>query len=39
MIEMAAEKGVKKLYLHAILDGRDTPPKSAKAIRKNGASI
>lgn len=31
MIEMAAEKGVKKLYLHAILDGRDTPPKSAKA--------
>lgn len=31
MIEMAAEKGVKKLYLHAILDGRDTPPKSALA--------
>jgi len=31
MLEMAAEKGVKKLYLHAILDGRDTPPKSAQA--------
>jgi len=31
MLEMAAEQGVKKLYLHAILDGRDTPPKSAQA--------
>ncbi|PHS72740.1 MAG: phosphoglycerate mutase (2,3-diphosphoglycerate-independent) [Cycloclasticus sp.] len=31
MLEMAAQKGVKKLYLHAILDGRDTPPKSAQA--------
>jgi len=34
MLEMAAEKGVKKLYLHAILDGRDTPPKSAQASLK-----
>ncbi len=31
MLEMAAEQGVKKLYLHAILDGRDTPPQSAQA--------
>lgn len=31
MLELAAEKGVKKLYLHAILDGRDTPPRSAEA--------
>jgi 2,3-bisphosphoglycerate-independent phosphoglycerate mutase len=31
MLELAAEKGVTKLYLHAILDGRDTPPKSAAA--------
>lgn len=31
MLEMAVEKGVKKLYLHAILDGRDTPPQSAQA--------
>jgi len=31
MLEMAAEQGVKKLYLHAILDGRDTPPRSAQA--------
>jgi len=31
MLEMAAEKGVHQLYLHVILDGRDTPPKSAQA--------
>ena len=30
MLEMAAEKGVKEVYLHAILDGRDTPPRSAQ---------
>jgi 2,3-bisphosphoglycerate-independent phosphoglycerate mutase len=30
MVEMAARAGVKNLYLHAFLDGRDTPPKSAK---------
>ncbi len=29
MLEMAAENGLKKIYLHAFLDGRDTPPKSA----------
>ena len=29
MLEMAARKGLKKVYLHAFLDGRDTPPKSA----------
>ncbi len=28
-IEMAAECGVKDIYLHAFLDGRDTAPKSA----------
>ena len=26
---MAAENGLKKVYVHAFLDGRDTPPKSA----------
>lgn len=30
-IRLAAERGVKKLYIHAFLDGRDTPPKSAAA--------
>jgi 2,3-bisphosphoglycerate-independent phosphoglycerate mutase len=29
MARLAAEQGVKKVYLHAFLDGRDTPPKSA----------
>jgi len=29
MIEMAAANGVSKIYLHAFLDGRDTPPRSA----------
>ena len=29
MLEMAARSGISKVYLHAFLDGRDTPPKSA----------
>ena len=29
MLEMAARAGLKKTHLHAFLDGRDTPPKSA----------
>jgi 2,3-bisphosphoglycerate-independent phosphoglycerate mutase len=29
MLEMAARNSLKKVYLHAFLDGRDTPPKSA----------
>ncbi|PVZ10307.1 MULTISPECIES: 2,3-bisphosphoglycerate-independent phosphoglycerate mutase [unclassified Pseudomonas] len=31
MAKLAAERGAEKLYLHAFLDGRDTPPKSAQA--------
>lgn len=30
MLEMAAKRGAKKLYLHAFLDGRDCPPRSAE---------
>lgn len=30
LLKMAAKRGAKKLYLHAFLDGRDTPPRSAK---------
>ena len=30
MLELAAKKGLKKIYVHAFLDGRDTPPKSAE---------
>ncbi len=29
MLEMAARAGLKKVYLHPFLDGRDTPPRSA----------
>jgi len=29
LLEMAARADLKKVYLHAFLDGRDTPPKSA----------
>ncbi len=29
LIELAAHRGIKQIYLHAFLDGRDTPPKSA----------
>jgi 2,3-bisphosphoglycerate-independent phosphoglycerate mutase len=29
LIEHAAARGVRRIYLHAFLDGRDTPPKSA----------
>ncbi len=29
MLEMAAQQGLQRIYLHAFLDGRDTPPISA----------
>jgi 2,3-bisphosphoglycerate-independent phosphoglycerate mutase len=29
MAELAVKRGAKRLYLHAFLDGRDTPPRSA----------
>lgn len=28
-VRLAAERGAKRLFLHAFLDGRDTPPRSA----------
>ncbi len=30
-MQLAVERGAKAVYLHAFLDGRDTPPRSAKA--------
>ncbi len=30
LMDMAKEKGIKNLYIHAVLDGRDVDPKSAK---------
>ncbi|MDD0976337.1 2,3-bisphosphoglycerate-independent phosphoglycerate mutase [Pseudomonas fontis] len=34
MVELAAQRGAEKIYLHAFLDGRDTPPKSAESSIK-----
>lgn len=34
MIELAHREGANKIYLHAFLDGRDTPPRSAEASLK-----
>ena len=31
MARLALERGARKVYLHAFLDGRDTPPRSARA--------
>lgn len=31
MLQLAVQRGAKAVYLHAFLDGRDTPPKSAAA--------
>jgi 2,3-bisphosphoglycerate-independent phosphoglycerate mutase len=31
MITMAEQRGCRKIYLHALLDGRDTPPRCAEA--------
>ncbi len=30
LIDLAKQRGVQKLYVHALLDGRDTPPESGK---------
>jgi len=30
MAQLAAERGMKRFYIHTFLDGRDTPPKSAQ---------
>jgi len=34
LAEMAVKRGAKQVYLHAILDGRDMPPRSADASLK-----
>jgi 2,3-bisphosphoglycerate-independent phosphoglycerate mutase len=31
MLDLALHEGLSKVYVHAFLDGRDTPPKSAEA--------
>jgi 2,3-bisphosphoglycerate-independent phosphoglycerate mutase len=43
LVEMAKQQGLNKVYIHAFLDGRDTPPKSAhpylEALEKHLQSI
>ncbi|MTI63029.1 2,3-bisphosphoglycerate-independent phosphoglycerate mutase [Methylophaga sp.] len=31
MVKLAVDRGARHIYVHAFLDGRDTPPKSAQA--------
>ena len=38
-LKMAAKRGAKKLYLHAFLDGRDTPPRSAKGSLQSADAV
>jgi len=38
-IKMAAKRGAKKVYVHAFLDGRDTPPRSAEASLTNTEAL
>ena len=39
LLRVAAGKGVKPVYLHAFLDGRDTPPRSAGASLEKAAAL
>lgn len=40
MLELAVKRGAKKVYVHAYLDGRDCPPRSAKpSLEKLDAKI
>lgn len=38
-LEMALERGAEQVYLHAFLDGRDTPPRSASESLQRAASF
>lgn len=39
MVELAAKRGAEKIYVHAFLDGRDTPPRSAEPSLKHTAEV
>ncbi|WP_136247173.1 2,3-bisphosphoglycerate-independent phosphoglycerate mutase [Halomonas borealis] len=40
MAELAAQRGARRIYVHAFLDGRDTAPKSARAsIERTNARL
>ncbi len=38
-VEMAHARGAKKVYLHAFLDGRDTPPRSAQGSLEKAEAL
>ena len=38
-LKMAAKRGAEQLYLHAFLDGRDTPPRSAKGPLQSADAV
>lgn len=39
LIKMAVARGAQKVYLHAILDGRDTPPRSAMSSLEKAQAL
>lgn len=39
MVKLATERGATQIYVHAFLDGRDTPPRSAEASLKTTATL
>ncbi len=39
LIELAAERGLEKIYLHAFLDGRDMPPRSAQSSLERAEAL
>ena len=39
LIRHAAECGLRKVYLHAFLDGRDTPPRSARTSLEQAQAL
>jgi len=39
MVQLAHQRGAKQIYVHAFLDGRDTPPRSAEASLKSTEAL
>ncbi|MEP1445937.1 MAG: 2,3-bisphosphoglycerate-independent phosphoglycerate mutase [Paraglaciecola sp.] len=39
LLKLAAKRGATKIYLHAFLDGRDTPPRSAKGPLQSADAV
>ncbi|MDG1165385.1 MAG: 2,3-bisphosphoglycerate-independent phosphoglycerate mutase [Porticoccaceae bacterium] len=39
MLELAAQRGAKEIYIHASLDGRDCPPRSAQSSLEKTQAI